>query len=294
MISIIVPVYNVERYIRKCLESILIQTFKDFEVIIIDDGSTDSCPNICDEYAKKDSRFNVIHKKNGGLSSARNAGLDAASGQYIALIDSDDWIATNMLEILYHNLINFKADISQCEFVKTKSEYDLGPVPYSNEQPMILTGKEMVSKFHDKNAIKYSIVCNKIYKAQLFHGIRFPVGKIHEDEFVNYKVVFRAKRVNCSKQKMYYYRQHASSIMANKLNLSKLNGLEAFLERKDFYKNKHQTTLYKNELKYILEYITIICSQLKNVECKDKQEINHLRLIYIRILIERMVALLNK
>src|ERR1035437_5330472 len=131
-ISIIVPIYNIERYLSKCIDSILVQTFINFELILVNDGSTDNCGKIINEYAQKDSRIVVIHKKNGGVSSARNAGLDLAQGEYIGWVDADDYIATDMYETLYHLAIDYNADISECNYAQaignilTKSEFGNG------------------------------------------------------------------------------------------------------------------------------------------------------------------------
>ncbi len=289
-ISIIVPIYNVEKYLRKCLDSILQQTFRDYELILVDDGAEDSSSFICDEYAAKDSRVKVIHKQNGGLSSARNTGLDIASGRYIALIDSDDWIALDMLEILHNNIVHYNADISQCEFVKAKNDHELEWRGNVQAPPKVYTNRSILEKLHAPNSITYSVVWNKLYRAELFHNIRFPEGKTHEDEFVNYKLISSADRIVCSQSKMYFYRQRANSIMGKKFNLSRMDGLEAYIQRKDFYKHIKQRDLYKRELLHILKHISWMYTQIKSRIKDNKKILRYLSKLYRKTVMELVLT----
>lgn len=205
MVSIIVPVYKVEKYLRECVDSILAQTYNDIEVILVDDGSPDGCPAICDEYATKDNRVKVIHKSNGGLSDARNAGLDIAHGVYISFIDSDDVIDKQMIERLIEYAKNYSADIIGCEsemFDETSSER----MPIYHSTKSIQTFK--FSEYAD--AILYKKVdcsaCNKIYKRELIGDHRFLKGRYNEDILFLLEIIYKAKYIIQINNSFYHYR----------------------------------------------------------------------------------------
>ena len=206
-VSIIIPVYNVERYLHRCVDSVLNQTYKDIEVILVDDGSPDGCPAICDEYAHKDKRVTVIHKLNGGQSSARNAALDSVlEGDYITFLDSDDWIENDTIEYCVNTLCANKADAIEfcCEETKEFKEHTRQP----KEIISVLEGKEILEEYLRKEA--YS-VCMCLFKKELFEGLRFREGKINEDIDLKYKVMQRCKRAVYSNQKKYFYFQAGNS-----------------------------------------------------------------------------------
>ena len=181
-ISVIVPIYNVESYLRQCIESILSQIFTDFELILVDDGSHDGCSSICNEYIYKDNRIKLIHKKNGGLSDARNAGIEIAAGEYLAFVDSDDWISPEFLQQLYEAAEESKADIAICGF---KEFIDGEECPFESRQHYtnrVISGKEACVEYY---SMKWTIPVNawtKLYKAELFKNIRFPKGRVYEDQ----------------------------------------------------------------------------------------------------------------
>ena len=186
-ISIIVPVYNVEQYIHKCIDSILIQTLTDFELILIDDGSKDTSGEICDEYAKKDSRIRVIHKENGGLSSARNAGIDIATSDYLGFVDSDDWIDINMYESLYSGIIDNNADIALCRILyqlENNKRYYFNDI--FSEEERILDGDKLLRCLL-LNKIDASC-CTKLFKSTIFDKIRFQIGRNNEDFNLLYQI----------------------------------------------------------------------------------------------------------
>ena len=176
-ISIIVPVYNVEKYLEKCVKSILNQTFTDFELILVDDGTPDSSGVICDQFAEKDERIKVIHKKNGGLSDARNTGIEVAKGEYIGFVDSDDYIAEDMYELLYTNIVNEEADLSICGIYDV---YENKEAQKRIRQYMILNKFEAIKVILEAKIVSVHAV-NKLYKKELFTHVRYPVGKITED-----------------------------------------------------------------------------------------------------------------
>ncbi len=248
LISIIVPIYNVEKYLRKCIDSIVNQTYKNLEIILVDDGSPDNCGAICDEYAKKDERIKVIHKENGGLSDARNAGIDAATGKYIGFIDSDDYIAPDMYEKLYFAMFKAKADIAISNFLYVDEEGKASDknnnLPIQNE---ILSGRQILDQKMCRPKYCYWVVAwNKLYKKSIFDDIRYPVSKIHEDEFVIHNIYAKAARVACISDALIYYVQRADSIMGREKSMKRLDFAEAFFGRAEFYLREN----YDNECAY--------------------------------------------
>lgn len=219
-ISIIVPIYKVEQYLDRCVESILKQTFTDFELILVDDGSPDNCPKMCDEWSKKDSRIKVIHKKNGGLSSARNAGLDVARGKYIGFVDSDDYISEDMYSHLYQLLIKNQADISICAF--TRNPKKLGE--HTKEKTTILQGNAIKDYFYRINgeSSNYS-VCNRLYTTDLLQHVRFRLDFINEDVLFSYEIYKYTARIVISNQKKYLYFQNENGITRKKLSINDLS-----------------------------------------------------------------------
>lgn len=215
MISVVIPVYKVEAYLKKCVDSVIAQSYENIEIILVDDCSPDNCPAMCDEYEKADKRIRVIHhSENGGLSCARNSGIEAARGEYIAFVDSDDYINKFMLETLYREISENDCGIAVCglKYVFENDSIDTSKAEPSGER-LILSGTEAVKKlFSDKHS-EYVVSCNKLYKRKLFDSIKFPCGKIHEDTFTTYKLFFESERVVYNDVKLYYYLQRRSSIM---------------------------------------------------------------------------------
>ena len=235
MISVIVPIYMVEKYLKRCVNSLLAQSYSDFELILVDDGSPDNCGNICEEYAAKDKRIRVIHKENGGLSDARNAGLRIAKGEYIAFVDSDDWVATNYLETLLKVIELTDSDICECEVLKTKGEIE--KYKKSDEQYTSYSSEKALELLIC-DRILHQYVWNKLYKRSCLKGIPFAVGKINEDEFWTYQVFGNARRITKISNVLYYYFQRGSSIMGNHYNLKRLDALEAKSLRQQYIEEK--------------------------------------------------------
>ena len=207
-VSIIVPVYNVEKYLENCIQSILNQTFKNFELILVDDGSTDNSGKICDIYEKKDSRIKVIHKDNGGLSSARNAGIDIAGSKYIGFVDSDDSIHPKMYEVLYNLIEKYKSDISCCNY---KYTYDISNQNHEElnlNEVIEMSNIESIEKLYDKDlGVKLVVAWNKLYHKRLFDNIRYKVGRLHEDEFMAHRILYNSKKITYVDNELYYYLQ---------------------------------------------------------------------------------------
>lgn len=187
LISIVVPVYKVEPYLDKCISSIVNQTYKNLEIILVDDGSPDNCPAMCDAWAEKDNRIRVIHKPNGGLSDARNAGMSVATGELMAFVDSDDWIAPDMYEKLYHRLTEDGSDIAACG-VQMVWEDNTPPRMLTRPGSRTLNRDEAMQAIIEESCLKQP-VWYKLYKSKLVRDIRFPVGKYHEDVFWSYQAV---------------------------------------------------------------------------------------------------------
>lgn len=237
LISVIVPIYNVENYIHKCIDSIINQTYRNLEIILVDDGSPDNCGKICDEYALKDCRIKVIHKKNGGLSDARNAGIDISTGEYLGFVDSDDYIDTDMYSVLLKNLKDNDADISTCGRII---------VTEGNETPSFKNNETVCLSSHD--AIKDLFLFNnnvchaawdKLYKREMFSEIRFPLGRLFEDAAIMYQVFENARKIVSTKKQMCYYIQRQGSISNCAYNKKKiLHQFENKIKALNYYKNK--------------------------------------------------------
>ena len=240
LVSIIVPIYKVEPYLRRCLDSIVNQTYTNLEIILVDDGSPDGCPQICDEYAAKDKRIVVIHKENGGLSDARNAGLDICKGEYISFVDSDDWVANVYIEILSKSITESKADIAICNFIKTSQNYDLNIFNYQESQATILQPNQAIAKLWQSGEDAIFVTAwGKLFKTELYKAIRFPKGKIHEDEYTSYKVLHAAKTISFIDIPLYNYFQRQDSIMG-KAHPNSIKLLRSQVEKYIFFKKKKE------------------------------------------------------
>jgi glycosyltransferase involved in cell wall biosynthesis len=276
-VSIIVPVYQAEKYIRQCIDSILAQTFTDFELILVDDGSKDNSGKICDEYAAEDKRVSVIHKENGGAASARNSGMDTAKGNYFAFIDGDDYIAPTMLECLYKSICKNDADISACNYryaFENSGEKDF----YTTNKYEVLNGKEIFYKRkNERNYGFWTVVWNKLYKAETFKNVRFRSGKNYEDEFWANDIFQMDIKIVTVPECLYYYRQHENSTMTMKNIRKCFDLIEAFEERINIYlkDEKYYDQAYK-VLIYSLEYLNeskkLIKSKEEKEEFIDKQQ----------------------
>ncbi len=246
-ISVIVPVYKVEPYLRRCIDSILGQTFRDFELILVDDGSPDGCPAICDEYAEKDSRIRVIHKENGGLSSARNAGLDwmfeNSDSAYLTFIDSDDYVEPEYLEELYKALIDNDADVSLCGYYRVGDGQERIYENFSGCDAFDgIEACKMVNKAQEGHTL-FVVACAKLYKRDMFEDIRYPVGKIHEDEFITYRILYKAHCVVELGRCLYAYTVNREGIMCSGFSLKRYDVVEALEEASVFYRNNGQAAL---------------------------------------------------
>ena len=259
-ISVIVPVYKVEPYIRRCLDSIIGQTYQNLEILVVDDGSPDQCGAICDEYSRKDSRIRVIHQKNGGLASARNTGLREATGYYIGWVDSDDWIEKDMFEILVRRAEQYSADIVVCGYWEQYSKKKIK----KGSDSLLLLNKEIAMELLLQNEqIKYH-VWDKLWRKELFIDIYFPEGHNFEDAAVTYKLFEKAERIVCIPDIEYNYLQREDSIMRDP---SLINRLDNYLAAKSRYNGliKHWPQfgeLLKSQI--LLASISVWCCYLAN------------------------------
>lgn len=234
LISIIVPIYKVEPYLKRCLDSIVNQTYTNLEIILVDDGSPDNCPAICDEYAAKDKRIVVIHKENGGLSDARNAGLDICKGEYISFVDSDDWVDLSYIEVLISLQKKYTADITIAEhdLIAPKTFYKKETFQYKEE---IFNNKEGLKQLFSSNNPTYTVAWGKLYKKDLLKDFLFPLNKYHEDEFTTYKLFYHSKVICYTNKKLYNYFLREGNITSTS---HPLDLLQAYEESFIFFKNQ--------------------------------------------------------
>lgn len=236
LISIIVPVYQMELSLHQCVDSILSQSYQNIEIILVNDGSSDKSGAICDQYALADNRIIVIHKMNEGLSSARNAGIKASSGEFLAFVDSDDYIDPDMIELLYRNISNYQADISICGFYhvfpkKIKTKYTSGEIIECDE--------ESAQRLILENHLLYDYYWNKLYRKHIFDNFLLPVGKVFEDIFTQYLLISRSNKIVFQDTAKYYYVLTPSSIVRGGFKLNHMDGLEATKARLDYIRIKH-------------------------------------------------------
>lgn len=241
-ISVIVPVYQVEPYLRACVNSILEQTDPDFEVILVDDGSTDGSGRICDEYARRDPRITVIHKSNGGLSSARNAGIEQAHGAYLAFADSDDVITPTMLEKLRRRIRETGAELALCsiQYVDEKGENIVSGDPAREYRlpEAVWTQEEFWEQKRRHPSPAFVVAWNKLYRRELFETLRYPEGKLHEDEFVLHRIIDSCRKIADCPEPLYLYRQREKSTMTAGVSERMLDKQEALLARAEYFCKK--------------------------------------------------------
>lgn len=294
LISVIVPIYKVEEYLDRCVRSIAEQTYSDLEIILVDDGSPDGCPAICDAWAEKDARIKVIHKENGGLSDARNAGIEIATGEYVAFIDSDDSIEPDFIQKLYDAITEYNADVAECAVLYVDESGNT--LRERNSAPMTEMGKiEALRRLVLEDGV-YQTVWNKLYRREVVADIPFAVGKYHEDEFWTYQVFDRIEKLAVVHDSLYNYLQRGSSIIGVGYNIRRLDGLEArFLRMKHLQKYDELAELTREQLitdcmwhyqsakrvlkgkekEKALAYIKSILSEIERGKCSKNMKFTH-------------------
>ena len=251
LISVIIPVYKVEEYLNDCVASVTAQTHQNLEIILVDDGSPDRCPEMCDAWAEKDSRIRVIHKSNGGLSDARNAGLDAASGDYIAFVDSDDYIRTDMLEKLLAAVLRTGSDIAACGIQNFGAARGVWGC-----QDFTGTPEEIFAKLY--NDTSYPVAAwNKLYRRDCWESLRFPVGKICEDCFTTYRLIHNARRIVMIPEALYCYRIRPESIMTASFTPKRMDEEEAWRCNYQFIET-HYPALRKMAFDFYLLKVNVL------------------------------------
>lgn len=236
LISIIVPVYKVEDFINTCIESVLNQTYSNWELILVNDGSPDNSPEICDEYAARDQRIKVFNKPNGGVASARNLGLDNITGEYVTFLDSDDFFHPDYLENLLKLSIQHSADIVQCGFIRGVDK--IFPIINTEEEIKVVDNYDVFLKGYAK-----IIVCGKLYKKYLFEELKIPENKLFEDDFITWRWYFKSKKIVVTNRLLYYYTDNNESTMAGYKKKPRLDFMEAYEERIAFFQEKKEKSM---------------------------------------------------
>lgn len=277
-ISVIVPVYKVEAYLDRCVQSILNQTYKDFELYLVDDGSPDNCGAMCDAWMEKDSRIRVIHQKNAGLSAARNAAIDKvfsdSDSQWLTFIDSDDWIHSRMLEWMLCAAQQNKSSICVCGYDMTTGED-----PWAGDivpEPEIWTAAD----FYQQKFVNATIACGKLYSRNIFQSVRYPLGKIHEDEFVTYRLLFEAAEITYLPLPLYAYYVNPGSITKTDWSPRRLHAWDAYEQQIDFFDRQGMEELVKFRYR---EYIDSVMVNMKSAEKAPEQYHEEIRYMEKRI-----------
>ncbi len=236
LVSVIVPVYNTEKYLVRCVKSIVDQSYKNLEIILVDDGSTDNSGDLCDKLAESDDRIKVLHKQNGGLSDARNAGIEMALGSKVCFIDSDDMIDLRYVELMKNACDEYGAEIAQCGFKRFSNENEIRKVIEQSDRVKfcIADSTDVINNM----SVSDIIACNKLYDVALFKGIRFPKGRIHEDLATTYKIFDRVKKIIVVDEDLYFYYVNPEGITGSKIKNNRIDLLTIYLEQYDFFKTK--------------------------------------------------------
>lgn len=255
-ISVIVPIYRVEKYLPACIDSILNQTFTDFELILVDDGSPDRCPEICDEVARRDARVRVIHQANAGLSAARNAGIEVAHGAWLSFVDSDDYIAPQFYEKLYQTAQRTDADCVMCSVQNVDESgkpIDSALMRVADE---VKTGREVLRKIGRDDVTPYLTAWNKLYRRKLFNTLRYPAGRQNEDVFVFAELFCQVQRAVCVAEPLYFYRKRIGSIMNSVVTLRNLDEMWAYVNCFEHLQQDDEESILKETEKRVFAKLT--------------------------------------
>lgn len=286
-VSVIVPVYKVEQYLAECIDSILAQTFTDFELILIDDGSPDNCGEICEEYKKKDNRIIVIHKENGGLSDARNKGIDIAKGEYLTFVDSDDLIHVDYLNTLFSLVKEYDADISMCsmEEFPDGSKCTLDTKNTIEDHPIVISGRDACFHLFIMDGLISVSAWGKLYASHLYKSLRFPYGRINEDQGTTPIAFYNAATVAVTSLKYYKYRNRENSIMHQEFNIKRFDDLYCTQLSIDYLKTKDDFELIDlaNHYKQVIHAKLIIESSIakNNAMVPKNYKMSNLHALFI-------------
>lgn len=280
IISVVIPIYNVEKYLVECLSSVCNQSYRNLDIVLVNDGSTDECLTICNEYKKKDSRIQLVDKQNGGLSDARNAGIDVAKGEYICFVDSDDFIDCNMIQLLYKAIEEADADISICNYY-SYVDRDTVSVQLGLLEGHVWDEKEFWDVFVNNRSLV--VVWNRLYKKQLFEKIRFQKGKLHEDNFIIHLLMNKASKIVYIPECLYYYRIRQGSIMKQRYSVRNMDGIEASLKRCEYFLENEWGGLIDRELKYLFLKYRIAYERLNMSIKVNKQRYKELKSMFSKL-----------
>ena len=260
-ISVIIPVYNVEKYLRRCVDSIIHQTYTLLEIILVDDGSPDNCPQMCDDYSLKDHRIKVIHKKDGGLSSARNAGLKSSHGDYISFIDGDDWIAEDTYEYCINKLGQFNAGVIQFDYIRTRNFDANIIIKNEKEKISVFKGKSILQNYLEAGTKDGSYsVCKCVFNRRVINDLKFREEKINEDIDFKYRVLQQTECMIVSNQIKYFYYQSGDSLSVGPLKLKDFDLYEAAEELVKLTKDEEFGTIRElGELKKARTPLSLLC-----------------------------------
>lgn len=277
LVSIVIPVYNVENYLQRCVDALLQQTYNELEIILVDDGSTDRSGDICDYYAKEDARIKVIHQMNAGQSGARNEALKIATGKYICFIDSDDYVPMNYIETLYQWLIETDADISLCEYIKFTGELvNYSDIPAGNDERILYNNVELIKKMHTVADELYVVMWGKLFKRELIEGIYFPEGRICEDLAVLYQIFDRVKKAVYVNKVMYYYFRNNVESSTFRINDKFYQDVYLALEEEITYMLKEHTDLVDYPRKTYMYWILDYYRKLRTSQNVDRKQLKQL------------------
>ena len=272
-ISLVVPVYNVEKYISRCVNSLIRQLYTNIEILLIDDGSKDNSGILCDELAKRDDRIKVYHKANGGLSDARNYGIERADGDYICFIDSDDYVADDYCMKMYNAAIKENADIVICRYDRFEGEEYTGSLE-SNEKYLVCDKHESLKNLYSVDGEMYTLAWNKLYKKSVIGDIRYPVGLVNEDEFTTYKYFLNSEKIVVLNTVLYFYFKNGNSITTNKKYLENMDVFTALKERKKvLQKCDNMSDIIKLHDKTFLNRIIFRNRDLRNINREKYKEL---------------------
>ena len=268
-ISVIVPVYKVEQFLHRCVESILRQSFYDFELILVDDGSPDNCGAVCDAYAAEDNRIHVIHQKNGGLSAARNSGIDYvmahSDSHWLAFVDSDDWVHPDYLKVLRSTAQQTCCKISACGFFRTEGE----PFPAEQDYSVHCLSADDYYCGQMHGGVT-AVAWNKLYHRSLFKKLRYPIGKLHEDEFTTYQAIYQTGKIGATPAQLYAYYQNPEGIMRSQWNPRRMHVLEAFEQQIAFAQEQKNDRLLR---KITEQYIYSVYENLNKAQVVYRKEL---------------------